>query len=270
MLSPRNILKFLLGFLLTTILCAPHLTAATNVIDFITAGDETFTNVTVFQRTPTDIFFKHAGGMANVKLSTLTAESWHKVGRGSQPVTAPASPNTSSSATTKSTDTKTTAPQKVPPATKETSTTDEAETATTSSDETENLPASMAPVFNDPRLQAFSKRSSLAIKTVLIILVGLIVVIWLLNAYCFHVICKKVEVEPGVLVWIPFLQYFPIFRAAGLPALCCLLLLVPMINVVVYIVLLTKLAQARGKSGWWAVIGIIFYPLYIIYLAFSE
>lgn len=35
------------------------------------AGDESFTNVVVYSTTPTDIYFRHAGGMGNVKLRNL-------------------------------------------------------------------------------------------------------------------------------------------------------------------------------------------------------
>jgi len=35
------------------------------------AGDESFTNVVVYSATPTDLYFRHAGGMGNVKLQRL-------------------------------------------------------------------------------------------------------------------------------------------------------------------------------------------------------
>lgn len=37
------------------------------------AGDESFTNVVVYSITPTDLYFRHAAGMGNVKLKTLDA-----------------------------------------------------------------------------------------------------------------------------------------------------------------------------------------------------
>lgn len=37
------------------------------------AGDDSFTNVVVYSVTPTDLYFKHAGGMGNVKLKNLDA-----------------------------------------------------------------------------------------------------------------------------------------------------------------------------------------------------
>jgi thiol-disulfide isomerase/thioredoxin len=37
------------------------------------AGDESFTNVAVYSVTPTDLYFRHAGGMGNVKLKNLDA-----------------------------------------------------------------------------------------------------------------------------------------------------------------------------------------------------
>lgn len=55
-----------------TILAALSVRAADR-IPLLQAGDESYTNVTVTTVTPTDLYFRHAGGMGNVKLKDLDA-----------------------------------------------------------------------------------------------------------------------------------------------------------------------------------------------------
>ena len=48
-------------------------TRAETRLPVLHTGDESFTNVVVYSITPTDLYFRHAGGMGNVKLKTLDA-----------------------------------------------------------------------------------------------------------------------------------------------------------------------------------------------------
>jgi hypothetical protein len=53
-------------------------------------------------------------------------------------------------------------------------------------------------------------------------LIGLVVLtmgIYIYTSYLFWLICVKTEVAPGILVWLPFLQFFPLLRAARMSSL---------------------------------------------------
>ena len=63
-----NILR--LPVLVTLITCS---VAAETRLPVLHAGDESFTNVVVYSVTATDLYFRHAAGMGNVKLKTLDA-----------------------------------------------------------------------------------------------------------------------------------------------------------------------------------------------------
>ena len=49
-------------------------------LPLLQAGDESFTNVVVTSVTPTDLYFRHAGGMGNVKLKNLDASLQSRFG----------------------------------------------------------------------------------------------------------------------------------------------------------------------------------------------
>jgi uncharacterized membrane protein YhaH (DUF805 family) len=90
--------------------------------------------------------------------------------------------------------------------------------------------------------------------------------------FCLKRICEKCGVNPGVLIWIPIAQVIPLLEVAKMPVWMIILLLIPLVNLVVFVMMWVKICQARGKSGWLVillfipVVDVIFFP----YLAFSE
>ncbi|MCL4177908.1 MAG: hypothetical protein KJ072_09200 [Verrucomicrobia bacterium] len=91
-------------------------------------------------------------------------------------------------------------------------------------------------------------------------------------SYCSRLICIKAGREPGFMVWLPVLQIYPMFRAAGMSGWWILGLLVPVLNLVVQILWCIKIVNARGKHVIWAILLIL--PLVnlvaFLYLAFSS
>lgn len=124
--------------------------------------------------------------------------------------------------------------------------------------------------------------------------------------FCCSQICKKAGTEPSVLIWIPLLQMFPLFRAARMSGWSVLLMFAPqlllgvgvfafpqelavagagqppvvliaalivamVLPMIISIVWCVKICIARGKSGWLAIL--FFLPLtnlfLFLYLAFS-
>ena len=68
MLIKANILW--LPVVVTLVTCSSR---AETRLPVLHSGDESFTNVVVYSVTPTDLYFRHTGGMGNVKLKTLDA-----------------------------------------------------------------------------------------------------------------------------------------------------------------------------------------------------
>lgn len=99
----------------------------------------------------------------------------------------------------------------------------------------------------------------------LVVAVGL----YVFFCYCAKVICEKAGHQPGVLIWIPIVQVIPLLTVAKLPIWFIILFFIPVVGFVATIVMWVKICQARGKSGWTVLLGII--PIiFLPYLAFSE
>ena len=68
-------------------------------------------------------------------------------------------------------------------------------------------------------------------KLILAVL-GVLLLLYLFHCYCCMLICRKTGKPPGVLVWLPVLQLFPLLRAAGMSAWWFLACFVPVLNLV--------------------------------------
>lgn len=76
-------------------------------------------------------------------------------------------------------------------------------------------------------------------------------------SYCLKLICEKAKVEPGVLIWIPFVQMIPTATVAGINPLLLLLYFVPFVNLVFMLYHWSKVCSAIGKSPWMVVLMLI-------------
>jgi hypothetical protein len=113
-----------------------------------------------------------------------------------------------------------------------------------------------------------SKPNYTVLGTVLLVCL----LVYLFYCYCCMLICRKSGHLPGILVWLPVLQLFPLLRAAGMSGWWFLAFLVPVLNLVPVIVWPLKIAKARGKS---ALVGVLLLlPVTnlfaFLYVAFSD
>ena len=82
-----------------------------------------------------------------------------------------------------------------------------------------------------------------------------------------YVACWKVFEKAGQKGWsslIPFYNYYVLFKIAGYNGWLSLLLLVPVVNIVFYILVNIKLAHKFGKNNGFAV-GMILLP-FVFYM----
>ena len=102
--------------------------------------------------------------------------------------------------------------------------------------------------------QSFDKELEAKIRTTIstpataVILLGSVAFIYLFACFCLMLICKKTGNEPGVLIWLPLLQIFPMLRAAGMSGAWFLAYLIPGLNILAHIVWCFKITSARKKS----------------------
>lgn len=107
--------------------------------------------------------------------------------------------------------------------------------------------------------------------------VGLVTLVIGLAAYLFWSyllkrICERAGGEPGILIWIPLLQFIPLLNAVGMTPLWVLGFLVPIVNLIGIILLWVNVHKKLGKNPWLTVL--LFIPLvnfiYFLYLAFAN
>ena len=102
----------------------------------------------------------------------------------------------------------------------------------------------------------------------LVLMVGL----HLFVSYCWKLIVEKMGGEPGILIWIPFLQLSPVMNAVGWETWKLILFFIPLVNIVMIVLLFLEILKKRNKPP--VAIVMLFIPcvnfFFLPWLAFSE
>jgi hypothetical protein len=214
-------------------------------LDVLRVGANSYTNVTVLNKTPTDIFFKHSHGFGNTKVREVDRATLLALG------------------------------YQLPP--------DESQKPSVFSHSAQTVMESSA-VTNlvaDPRVQEaqalvmarLDEWTEKLTPQVMYRIVGGVIAIYLLFSFCCRQICVKTNQRPSPLIWLPLLKQFPLLRAANMSPWWFLfgILLLPIGWPLMQIVWAFKIGPARGKS--WVIGLFLLLPitnvLAFLYLAFS-
>jgi hypothetical protein len=210
-------------------------------LDLLQIGTRTYTNVTVTTKAKNYIFIVHAGGMASIKTADLSLGTKQQLGYA--PAGAPRAATNTAAVWAK----REFAKVNVLPFTQ------------------------LSQKWGGKPSWALFARNLLASKVVFVVL-GIGLLIYLLHCYCCMLICRKTGNPPGVLVWLPVLQLFPLLRAAGMSGWWFLAYCVPVLNIVAQVLWCLNIAKARGHGAWVGVL--LFLPItYLfafLYLTFSK
>jgi hypothetical protein len=208
-------------------------------------GTQTYTNATVTTKAKDYIFILHAGGMTSIKLGDVPAELRLKLGYGGKQNHKTGTNNPAAWA--------------------------RAGVAKLQTKQVREMGDRLAQAWHGNK-SAKAPLAALVNTKAILVLAGTLLLVYLFNCYCFMLICRKAGHTPGPLVWIPVLQFFPLLRAAGMSAWWFLAHLLPVLNLVTFVLWSVNIAKARGKSGW-VVFFLILPPssfFAILYLAFSN
>jgi hypothetical protein len=91
-------------------------------------------------------------------------------------------------------------------------------------------------------------QSSGSSTTWLIIAAVVGVLVYLYVAYCLQRIAKNLKVRPAWFAWVPILNIYLWCRICGHGIGWFILLLIPIVNIVIYILLCLEIAHACGRS----------------------
>jgi hypothetical protein len=214
--------------------------AAEETFDLLQIGTRTYTNVTVTTKAKNYIFIVYQGGMTSIKTAELPLELKQQLGY----IAGPSKPGTNTAAVwAKRELAKITVP---------------------------SFKGLNQKVDGKPSWQLLAK--SLLASKMLYAALGIMLLVYLFHCYCCMLICQKTGNPPGVLVWVPVLQLFPLLRAAGMSGWWFLAYWVPVLNLVAQVLWCFNIAKARSQSVWFGVLLLL--PIInlfaILYLAFSD
>jgi hypothetical protein len=205
----------------------------------------TYTNVTVTTKAKNYIFIVHNGGMTSIKPSNLPLnvqeELGYAAGGGSKGAT-----NTATAWAKR-------------------------EIAKVSVPQVKELEKQLEQKWRGKSANRLSVMG-LAGSTLIFAVLGIALLLYLFQCYCLMLICRKAGHPPGILVWLPVAQVFPMLRAAGMSGWWFLALLVPLLNLVASVLWCFNIVKARGKSVWVGVLLLlpVTSPFAFLYLAFSN
>ncbi len=91
-------------------------------------------------------------------------------------------------------------------------------------------------------------------------------------ALALSTIAQKTGTENGWLAWIPIANIILMLNIARKPVWWILLCLIPLVNIVIFIIVWMGIAEARNKPNWWGVLMIVPIVSIIVpgYLAWSD
>jgi hypothetical protein len=97
-------------------------------------------------------------------------------------------------------------------------------------------------------------------------------VMYVYVALALQTIATKTNTENAWLAWIPIVNIILMCNIAKKPVWWIILCLIPLVNIVIFIILWMGIAEARGKPNWWGILMIVPVVSLIVpgYLAWSD
>lgn len=236
-----------LGLLALSTLGQTNLASAANeqTFDSLQIGTHEYRNVTVTTKSKDYVFILHSAGMTNIKVSELPAEVREKLGYAN-PETANVRTN-AASVWAKQTFAKLQTPQVKGV---------EQEVLAKWQTQADELRKNLPPITSQE----------------LVIAGAVVAALYLFWCYCAMLICQKAGQAPGVLVWLPLLQLFPLLRAANMSAWWFFAYFLPGLSLVAHVMWCVKISSVRGKNLLVAILLLLPVTnlLAVLYLAFSD
>ena len=206
------------------------------IIDILTVGPISYTNVQVLNRTKSDLFIKHAGGVINVKVKNLDKSTQLQLGYHLTDL-----PVTNAVVETRS-----------------------------------SLPGiPFDPRFEELKEQiVWETGEFLGRQTpkTLGAAGGGVFLLYLFFCWCCRQICRKTGQTSLALVWFPLLKQLPLLRAAGMSPWWLVTNLLPPAFCIAFIVWAFKISRARGKTPLTGVLLLlpVFNIFAFLYLALAD
>jgi len=126
-------------------------------------------------------------------------------------------------------------------------------------------------------IPAFADDSSgaagaMAAGAVFLVMLVVFAVFYIYFALAFQTIAKKTNTENAWWAWVPILNVLLMLNIAKKPLWWFILLLIPLVGIVIGIIVMMAVAEARNKPSWWGILMIVPVVGIIVpgYLAWSD
>jgi len=232
---------------LSVVACLIQLVTAVGIAEdtfpVLQIGTQAYTNVTVTTKAKNYIFILHAQGMTNIKIADLSPQLLEQLG---YVVAKEKQTNTTVAVWANRQMAKIEGPQ------------------------IKNIQLQLQHLLRGNGPYGFPSCPSITPKVVLAAL-GILLFCYLFFCYCCSLICEKVGAKPGGMIWLPFLQLFPLLRAASMSPWWFFAYFVPFLNIVAQVLWSVRIVRARAKSAWVALFLLlpVINVFAFLYLAFS-
>ena len=96
--------------------------------------------------------------------------------------------------------------------------------------------------------------------------------LYVYSALAVQTIAQKTNTENPWLAWIPIVNIILLLNIAKKPVWWIILCLIPIVNIIIFIIVWMAVAEARNKPSWWGILLIVPVVGLIVpgYLAWSD
>ncbi len=100
----------------------------------------------------------------------------------------------------------------------------------------------------------------------------LLIALYVYTALAVQTIAQKTRTENAWLAWIPIINIVLLLNIAKKPVWWIILCLIPVVNLIIFIIVWMAVAEARNKPSWWGILLIVPVVGLIVpgYLAWSD
>ena len=106
----------------------------------------------------------------------------------------------------------------------------------------------------------------------LLVMLVFCLALYIYVALALQTIAQKTNTENGWLAWIPIVNVILMLSIAKKPIWWIILFLIPLVNLVIFIIVWMGIAEARNKPGWWGILMLVPVVSLVVpgYLAWSD
>lgn len=99
-----------------------------------------------------------------------------------------------------------------------------------------------------------------------------VLAVYAYGAYAVQLLAKKTNTPNAGLAWVPIVNIYLVLKIAGKPGWWFILVLLPLVNIVIFVMVWMAIATAVHKANWLGFLMLIPVVNFFVlgYLAFSE